>query len=80
MNTKARMILDEVRTLPPDEQLALAEEVVAPLDIRETDPDAALIPELERLWAAFEHGNDSGEEAEAVISHIRAALSARSSR
>jgi putative addiction module component (TIGR02574 family) len=80
MNTKARMILDEVRALPHDEQLALAEEVIARLDIRETDPDAALIPELERRWAAYEQGHDSGERAEVVISDIRAMLGTRSTK
>lgn len=80
MNTKTRRILDEVRTLPRDEQLALAEQVIASLDIRETDPEAPLLPEFERRWAAYEQGADPGEEAGTAVSDIRDALRARPSR
>ncbi|HET6322013.1 MAG TPA: addiction module protein [Hyphomicrobium sp.] len=80
MNTKTRMILDEVRTLPRDEQLALAEQLIASLDIDETDPDAALLPELEHRWAAYERGDDPGEEAGAAVADIRASLRTRAPR
>ena len=79
MNAKAQTILEEARSLPREEQLALAEQLIASLDIDDTDPDAALLPELERRWAAHVQGDDPGEAASAAISGIRAALGVRHS-
>lgn len=77
MNAKIRMILNEVLSLPRDGQLELAEQVFASLDIDDADPAASLVPELESRWAAYERGDDPGQEATAAVADVRSSLRGR---
>ncbi len=78
MNTKINSILDDARTLAPNQQLELAERLLATLAIDQGDADADLLPELDGRWTAFERGDDPGEDAISAIETMRQTLKERS--
>lgn len=79
MNARTRTLLDEARRLTRREQVELAEELFALIDITEDDPDAGLLPELDARWRAFERGEDPGSDAIEAIEDIRSKLKDRRS-
>ena len=63
MSDAARKILQDVLTLPEDERLELASEIIASVDgPRDTDWDAAWLAELDRRTAAAKDRGESGSD------------------
>ncbi len=77
MDDKTQTLLEEASRLSRDQQLELAEQLIALQAIGDDDPEAALLPELNARWDAFERGDDVGTEAFAAIDDMRDALKDR---
>ena len=74
MNAKSKTLLDQARELSRDERLELAEHLLASLEVTGDDPDAAMLPELDARWQAYERGDDRGVAAFSAIDEMRRKL------
>ena len=79
MSDAARKILQDVLTLPEDERLELASEIIASVDgPRDADWDAAWLAELDRRTEAAKDRGESGADWTDVESDAEEELSGRS--
>jgi len=77
MNAKARSVLNDALTLPREEQLALAERLLAAHQLDQNDISPEFMAELDARFRAFEQSEDDGEDAFEALEKMRGDLKAR---
>ena len=72
MNDKAKILLDEARKLPAEDQIRLAEEILAPYQSDfGSDVEALWEAEIRRRWDDFSAGKEPSYDADKVLERLR---------
>lgn len=77
MNAKTKTLLEQALKLPRRQQLELARQLLKRAPAIEATAEPVTQDELDARWAAFERGDDPGEEAFGAIEDVRRAINQR---
>ncbi len=71
MGVALESLIEQARTLPPEEQLKLAEMVYEMASPRDPEWEAAWVEECERRLAEYDRGEVEAEDFDVVMARLR---------